>query len=319
MRNLKQQSLLSLVSFAALLAVAGWLQPLAFGAPNPSAPVQLSFKTPQQAAEALIKAAEANDVPALLKIFGPDGKDIVSSGDTVRDKSDRARFIEKVRQKMEVTFDVADPKRAVLIVGTDDWPMPVPIVEKQGKWRFDSKDGRREILARRIGGNELNAISLLRGYDEAQREYASALHDGSDVHQYAQKWISSQGKQDGLAWWGKDGKPAGPVGEEVANALAAGYTKKTEPYNGYYFKILTAQGPSARLGARDYIINGAMIGGFAAIAWPATYGVTGVQTFLVNTDGNVYQKDLGPDTKKIAPTIKTFNPDKSWTITKDEE
>jgi len=319
MRKLKHQSRLSLTSLAALLAAAGWLSPLALGAQNAPAPAQLTFDTPKQAAEALLQAAEAADVPALLKIFGPDGKDIVSSGDPVRDKNDFKRFAGRAREKMEVRFDLTDPKRAILNAGNDDWPMPVPIVEKQGKWRFDAKEGKREILARRIGGNELNAISLLRGYVEAQKEYASVVHDGSGMRQYAQTVISTPGKQDGLSWRDADGKPAGPMGDEVAKAIAAGYTKQSEPYNGYYFRTLTAQGSAARLGARNYIYNGMMIGGFAAIAWPATYGVTGVQTFIVNNDGLVYQKDLGPDTAKTAPAIKKFNPDKTWTVTKDEE
>jgi hypothetical protein len=154
---------------------------------------------------------------------------------------------------------------------------------------------------------------------EAQKEYVLESHDGSPMLQYAQKWISSPGKQDGLSWYDANGKPAGPIGDEIARLLAAGYTKKGEPVNGYYFRTLTAQGPAARLGARNYIVKGMMIGGFAAIAWPAHYGVTGVQTFQVNNDGVVYQKDLGPDTAKIAPGIKRFNPDKGWTVTDDEK
>ena len=287
-------------------------------AAEPATPPQ-AFDTPQQAAEALVKASDADDVPALIKIFGSGGKDIVSSGDPVEDKNIRAKFSARAHEKMNVSFDPADPKRAVLVIGSDDWPMPVPIVQKDGKWRFDAKAGRREILARRIGGNELDAIDLLRGYVEAQKDYAVERHDGSGMNQYAQKWVSTPGKQDGLSWRGADGKPAGPMGDEIAEALAAGYTKKAEPYNGYYFRTLTAQGPAARLGARNYIVNGMMIGGFAAIAWPATYGVTGVQTFIVNNDGVVYQKDLGADTGKVAPAIKKFNPDKGWTVTKDEE
>ena len=220
---------------------------------------------------------------------------------------------------MNVTFDVDDPKIAIVVVGNEDWPMPVPIVQKNGKWRYDAKKGREELLARRIGGNELDAIALLRGYVDAQKEYAMELHDGSALRQYAQHWLSTAGKQDGLSWYDADGKPAGPMGDEIAKALAAGYTKKAEPYNGYHFRTLTAQGPAARLGARDYIVKGAMIGGFAAIAWPANYGVTGVQTFIVNNDGVVYQKDIGDDTAKVAPTIKTFNPDKTWTVTDDAE
>ena len=299
------------------LAIGAWLVGLpTFASPDVGA---RAFNTPQEAAEALVNAAEAADIPALLAIMGPDGKDIVSSGDPVEDKNDLAKFATKARAKMKVTFDVADPRRAILVAGDDDWPMPVPIVESGGKWRFDAKEGREEILARRIGGNELHAISLLRGYVEAQREYASELHDGATVRQYAQRWVSTPGKQDGLSWYGPDGKPAGPIGDEIAKLLAAGYRNKADPVDGYYFRTLTAQGPAARLGARNYIVNGMMIGGFAAVAWPANYGVTGVQTFLVNNDGVVYQKDLGDETEKIGPTIQEFNPDEGWTVTHDEE
>jgi hypothetical protein len=279
----------------------------------------MTFSTPQQAADALVKAARADDVAAILGIFGPDGKDIVSSGDPVADRNNLSEFVKKAGQKMNVSYDLGDPKRAVLEVGDDDWPLPVPLVERDGRWLFDAKEGREEILARRIGGNELDAISLLRGYVEAQKEYASEQHDGSGMNQYAQKWISSPGKHDGLSWKNADGTTGGPIGEEIAKILAEGYTKKADPVNGYYFRTLTSQGPSARLGARNYIVDGMMIGGFAAIAWPANYGVTGVQTFMVNNDGDVYQKDLGPDTEKIAPDIKAFNPDEGWTVTKDEE
>jgi len=283
---------------------------------NPSAG-QLAFDTPREAADALIRAAEANDVPALVKIFGPDGQAIVDSGDAVLDKNDRAKFAEEAREKTDVSVDKENPKKAILIVGNDDWPLPVPIVETNGKWHFDAKQGSREILARRVGGNELNAISLLRGYVEAQKEYASREHDGSGIHQYARRFLSTKGKHDGLSWWDESGKPAGPIGDVVAKALAAGYTTKTEPYNGYYFRILTAQGPAAPKGSRNYIVKGMMIGGFAAVAWPASYGVTGVQSFQVGHDGIVYQKDLGPSTSKLASAIKQYNPDKSWTKTDD--
>ena len=203
------------------------------------------------------------------------------------------------------------------MVGKEDWPTPIPIVKSGGKWRFDSKSGAREILARRIGGNELDAIALLRGYVDAQHEYALVEHDGSGMRQYAQKFLSSAGKQDGLSWRKADQSVDGPMGDEIAKALAEGYTDKTKPYNGYYFKILTAQGPSAPKGARNYIYNGAMIGGFAAVAWPATYDVTGIQTFIVNQDGIVYQKDLGAETATLAPQIKAYDPDKTWTVTED--
>jgi hypothetical protein len=306
-----------MVVAAAALILLGSCADLTFGANAAPAAGQLAFDSPKQAADALIRAAEANDVPALLKIFGPDGKAIVDSGDAVRDRNDRTKFAEKAREKTNVSLDEADPKKAVLVVGNDDWPLPVPIVETKGKWRFDSKQGRREILVRRIGGNELNAISLLRGYVEAQREYASKEHDGSGIHQYARKFLSTKGKHDGLSWWDENGKPAGPIGDVVARALAAGYTTRTEPYNGYYFRILTAQGPAAPKGARNYIVKGMMIGGFAAVAWPANYGVTGVQTFQVDHDGVVYQKDLGSSTSKLASAIQRYNPDKSWARTDD--
>jgi hypothetical protein len=301
---------------AALLLIVAVAEFSLGAAPAPAAG-PLMFDTPRAAADALIKAAEANDVQALIRIFGPDGKAIVDSGDAVSDKNHRTKFVEKAREKVDIAVDKTNPKRAVLMVGNDDWPMPVPIVESKGKWRFDTKDGRREILARRIGGNELNAITLLRGYVEAQKEYAAHEHDGSGIHQYAQKFLSTKGKHDGLSWWDENGKPAGPIGDVVARALAEGYTTRTEPYNGYYFRILTAQGPAAPKGARDYVVKGMMIGGFAAMAWPANYGVTGVETFQVSHDGIVYQKDLGPSTSKLAQTLRRYDPDRTWTRTED--
>ena len=296
-----------------ILAAAMAVPLAAAPAPGPRA-----FDTPRQAAEAIVGPAESGDIPALLAIFGADTKDIFDSGDPVKDKNDLARFAAKAREKMEISYDVADPGIADVVVGKDDWPMPIPLVQgKDGKWRFDARIGRQEILARRIGGNELNAIALLRGYVEAQREYATQLHDGARIRQYAQKWISSPGKHDGLSWKNADGTAGGPIGDEIAALLAAGYKDKAAPISGYYFRALTSQGPNARLGARDYIVNGMMIGGFAAIAWPANYGVTGVQTFQVNSDGIVYQKDLGPETAKLAPAIQSYNPDKTWVATDD--
>ena len=279
---------------------------------------QRAYDTPKQAADALIAAAAKNDTKTLIAILGPEGKPLVDSGDAVSDKSDLATFVQKAKEKTAIEYDIADPDVAILVVGNDDWPSPVPIVKGTGgKWRFDSKSGAREILARRIGGNELDAIAILRGYDDAQLEYASVEHDGSGMLQYAQKFISEPGKQDGLSWKNADGTYGGPMGDEIAEAVAEGYTDKTKPYNGYYFKILTAQGPSAPKGARNYVVRGAMIGGFAMIAWPATYDNTGIQTFIVNQDGIVYQKDLGPDTATLAPQITAYDPDKTWTVTED--
>jgi hypothetical protein len=281
---------------------------------------QRVYDTPQQAAEAAVAAAEKDDVAALLEIFGPDGKDLILSGDPVEDKNGRARFVAKAHERMQVTYDIANPTLAIVSVGDDDWPLPVPIVQRtNGKWRFNSKLGRAEVLARRIGGNELDAIALLRGYVDAQKDYASRERDGNGMLQYAQKVISTPGKQDGLSWKNADGTFGGPMGDELAEALAAGYTNKAAPYNGYYFRILKAQGSGAPKGARDYVVGGAMIGGFAMLAWPAQYGVSGIQTFQVNQDGIVYQKDLGPETSKLASQTTRYNPGKGWLVTEDEE
>ncbi len=207
----------------------------------------------------------------------------------------------------------------MMLIGNEDWPFPIPIVEKHGKWYFDTKAGRREVLVRRIGGNELDAITVCRGFVEAQNEYAQTIHDNSGVNQYAQKIISTPGKQDGLAWRNADGSWGGPIGEAAANALEEGYVDKTKPFHGYYFKILKGQGPNATLGKLDYVIEGAMIGGFALVAVPAEYRVTGVKTFLVSYDGVVYQKDLGPNSLNIVKTMELYNPDKTWVRTDDEE
>ncbi len=292
---------------------------LGLGAPGVAAtPGPKTFATPKQAADALIAAATKNDVPALIAILGADGKDLVDSGDAVRDRNDRARFVEKAREKTAIEYDLADPTVAIVVVGKEEWPTPIPLVRSKGAWSFDAPSGRREVLARRIGGNELDAIALLRGYVNAQGEYAAVEHDASGMLQYAQRAISTPGKQDGLSWKNADGSIGGPMGDEIADAVEAGYKDKAKPYNGYHFRILTAQGPAAPKGARSYVVKGAMIGGFAMIAWPATYDVTGIQTFIVNQDGVVYQKDLGADTATLAPTINAYNPDETWAVTEDE-
>jgi len=276
-----------------------------------------AFATPKQASEALIHATEGFDQPALNEILGPDGEDLVSSDDPVRDKNAAAAFAEKAREKNEITPDPNDSNRAILSVGNDNWPLPIPLVKKGGKWSFDTKAGREEILFRRIGANELDAIQICRGYVEAQDEYALEKHDGDEVNQYAQHIISTPGKHDGLAWKNADGSWGGPVGEGIAQAIEQGYSSKSQPYHGYYFKILKGQGPDAWLGQMDFVVEGAMIGGFALAAAPADYRVTGVKTFIVSYEGVVYQKDLGADTLNIFKTMELYNPDKTWQPTDD--
>jgi hypothetical protein len=294
---------------------AVWAQNGSKVAPSSKPEQQRTFATPDLAAEALINAAEVYDVSSLLQIFGPQGKDFIASSDSVHDMTIAHEFAEKARQKHSVTLNKT---QATLLVGEDDWPLPIPIVKKQGKWYFDTKAGRDEILFRRIGSNELDAIQICRGYVEAQKEYASTTHDGSNVTQYAQKIISTPGKQDGLFWKNQDGTTGGPISEGIARALEEGYLEKAKPYHGYYFKILKGQGPNAPLGKLDYVIDGTMIGGFALIAVPAEYKVSGVKTFLVSHEGVVYEKDLGPDSLKIAKEMVEYNPDKSWRRTNDE-
>ena len=199
-----------------------------------------------------------------------------------------------------------------MVVGEENWPFPVPIVKAGKSWFFDTKTGRREILLRRIGQNELDAIQICRGYVEAQHEYALKKREGYEVNQYAQRIISSEGKQDGLAWKKADGTWDGPIGEKVAAAIANGYTSRTEPYHGYFFKVLKGQGPAAPLGQLDYVIKGVMIGGFALIASPAQYRNTGVKSFIVSQDGVVYEKDFGPQTLEFFKGMDRFNPDRSW-------
>jgi Protein of unknown function (DUF2950) len=278
-----------------------------------------AFGTPKEAADALIQATSDFDVPALIKILGKGADDIVASKDTVQDEKRAHEFAAKAKEKEELVPDPKNKGVVTLNVGNDDWPLPIPIIQsKGGKWYFDDKAGHAEILRRRIGANELEVINILRGYDDAQQEYALQIHDNSGVNQYAQRIISSPGKHDGLAWQNDDGTWGGPVGDGAAKAMAEGFAQGV-PFQGYYFKVLTGQGPAARLGQLDYMVEGAMIGGFALVAWPAEYRVTGVQTFIVSWDGVVYQKDLGSDTPKIASAMKRYNPDKTWIETDDEE
>jgi hypothetical protein len=269
-----------------------------------------TFDSPQQAADALIDAADRFDVALLQELFG--SEDVVLSGEHAQDRQRATDFVAEAREKKSVSLDPKNRHRAFLLVGSEDWPFPIPIVKQGMRWSFDAKAGREELLYRRIGSNELDAIAICRGYVEAQHEYALQKREGYDVNQYAQRIISTPGTQDGLAWQTADGAWEGPVGEHIARAIQQGYTRG-EPYHGYLFKVLKGQGPDAPLGQIDFVVNGVMIGGFALVAAPAEYEVTGVKTFMVSHDGVVYEKDLGPATIDEFAKMERFNPDESWT------
>jgi hypothetical protein len=281
-----------------------------------AAPVQpQSFASPELAATALADAAHNNDAAALLAIFGSGGQQLVNSGDRVEDAGMRARFVERYAAAHKLVFDAAN--RAMLVIGTEEWPFPIPLVRKHGAWHFDAAAGAEEILNRRVGRNELNAMEVCRDYVRAQRDYAAELPGGHRPSEYAQKFISSPGRHDGLYWAAAPGEKQSPIGPQMAHARAEGYSSNPAdegraPYHGYYYRILTRQGAMAPGGARDYLVEGHMTGGFALVAFPATWGDSGVMTFIVNQSGIVFQKNLGPDTAKIAATITEFNPDLSW-------
>jgi len=277
------------------------------------------FESAQEAANALIEAAEKYDELALAEILGADSYDIIHTGEPARDREVAQKFAEQARIKTNVQLQPKNPRRAILEIGADDWPFAVPIVKVGPTWSFDAKAGRQELLYRRVGSNELDAIAICRGYVEAQHEYALTKRGDSGVNQYAQRIISTPGQQDGLAWQNADGSWGGPIGEKVAAAIARGYSNRSEPFHGYFFKVLKGQGPAAPLGELNFVVKGVMIGGFALIAFPAQYRVTGVQTFMVSHDGVVYQKDLGPKTSELANAIELFNPDKTWTPVQDEK
>jgi len=272
-----------------------------------------SFDTPEQAADALVDAADRFDTGAFGRLLGPGQSDVVLTGDDASDRKRAQAFAAQAHEQKRIYIDPQKPTRAVLLIGKQDWPCPVPIVKRHGKWSFDAAAGRVELLNRRIGGNELDAIAVCRGFVEAQYDYAFRRREGYDVHEYAQRVIATPGKQDGLAWQNPDGTWSGPVGEHIAHAIASGEFTKGEPYHGYYFKVLEKQGPAAPGGAMDYVVKGIMIGGFALAAAPAEYGKTGFKTFMVSQAGLVYEKDLGPGTLQTFRKMETFNPEKSWT------
>ncbi len=280
---------------------------------KPAAGSKRTFDTPRQAADALIAATADYDIPALKQILGPGSEDLVVTEDPVQDRNTGEAFAALAREKSEIVPDPKNPDRATLVIGAEDWPAPIPIVRKSGRWSFDTKAGREEILNRRIGRNELDAIAICRAFVDAQHEYASRKRDGAMVNQYAQRVIATPGKQDGLAWRNADGTWGGPMGEGAAHAIAEGYTERAKPYHGYHFKVLMGQGPAAPLGQLDFVVEGAMIGGFALVAAPADHRVTGVKTFLVSHDGVVYEQDLGSKTLERFQAMERFNPDKGWT------
>jgi len=257
-------------------------------------------------------ATEKFDVEAIEQIFGPEGKTILVTAEPPNDRDIARTFVDLAREKKSVSIDPRNRNHAEILVGPDDWPFAVPLVRKNGGWAFDTPAGILELTYRRIGANELDVIELCHGFVEAQEEYALQKHDGSAVNQYSQRVISTPGKQDGLAWRTAEGKWEGPIGENVANAIDKGYSEG-QPYHGYYFKVLTRQGPAAPLGELEYVVGGAMIGGFALVAAPAEYAVTGVKTFMVGNDGVVYEKDYGDTTLDEFKKMDRFNPDATWT------
>ena len=285
------------------------------------APKQQHFASPQEAGAALVAAARSGDDPALLSVLGPEAERILHSGDPVADRQALGRFVQAYERK--VSFEQSDEAHAVLQVGEDAWPLPMPLVKDAAGWRFDAAAGEQELLARRIGRNELATIQACLAYVDAQQEYYRRNPEGSHLLHYAARFASTAGKRDGLYWEAKPGEPPSPLGEFYVRARAEGYrrgsTGKPTPYHGYIFRILTRQGPHAAGGAYDYMVRGTLLGGFALVAYPARYGSSGVMSFLVNHDGVVFQKDLGPKTAAIAGAMKAFDPDESWKKVSDRD
>jgi hypothetical protein len=273
---------------------------------------QKSFARASEAARALVEASRANDVAALNAILGPAAQSLISSGDETSDKTDRAKFVALYETHHRFIRTAAD--RLTLLVGKNEWPLPIPLVKSEGRWRFDSESGAKELLYRRIGANELAAIKVARALHRAQLDYAASAHDGNSPGIYAQRFRSKPGSQDGLYWPVAEGQPPSPAGPLVADAEAQGYESGTRhPFYGYYFRILKAQGPHAAGGAKDYIVDGKMTGGFAILLYPAEYGASGVMSFMVGPDDIVYESDLGDETTASARAMTAFDPDpSSW-------
>ena len=297
------------VAMALLIAVAPLAQ---------AAEVGTTFASPEDAAQALATAAGAKDREALHGLFGLDADEFVAA-DQVQMANDLQKFAEAFQVKHHLTSK--SDTEVILEVGKDDWPFPIPLVQKDGRWYFDTEAGKQELLNRRIGRDELATLETVRTYVDAQREYASRDRNGDEVLQYAQKFASTAGKKDGLYWPQDLDGEISPLGPFVADAQAEGYSKKGSdapvPYHGYYFKILTRQGSHAPGGKYNFVINGRMIAGFALVTWPAQYGESGIMTFIVNQQGRVYQKNLGAKTGKLARAMTEYDPDRTWRLSPD--
>jgi hypothetical protein len=302
------------------LRVVAMLLGLAIAAGCAKQPDKVSgFKTPEEAVTALVAALQKNDMAGVKSLLGPGSDELLDSGDAVQDASDRAGFLAAYEARHALVDDGAD--RKILVTGEDDWPMPIPLVKRDGGWHFDGEAGIDEMIYRRVGANELGAIDVCRGYVAAQLEYASEGRDGDPAGIYALKLISDEGLHNGLYWETGEGEPESPAGPFVAAAAAEGYKAggaERVPYHGYYYRMLYAQGPNANGGAREYFKDGLLTEGFALVAWPADYGSSGVQTFIVNRDGVVFQKDLGEDTATAVESIQSFDPDSSWIAITEE-
>lgn len=271
-----------------------------------------SFSSPEAGMTALVEAVKLNDQPSIRAILGPRGNELISSGDRVADEHNREAFIAAYHDAHKLVLD--DDRQAMLVVGQNEWPMPIPLVKSSAGWQFDTPKGEQEIFNRRIGRNELAAIQVCLSIVDAAHEYAALDLDGDGIPEYAPQFVSTPGTRDGLYWPTKPGEPPSPLGPLLAAATSEGYSVSTPlaPYHGYFYKILTKQGNDAPGGDHDYVIKGHMMGGFALIAYPARHGVSGVMSFLVNQEGAVYEQNLGEHTTAIASKMTTFNPDASW-------
>ena len=303
-------AILSLIAGAAAMPMAPAAQPR-----PASQSTQRSFATPQAAVDALVATVRASDTASIGRILGAGSDRLIHSGDPVADRRGRERFVAAYEKRSRIEPEGDD--RATLLIGEKDWPFPFPLVKRGERWRFDTQAGAQAVIDRRIGRNELAAIQVCLAYVDAQREYAATAGNGDGLHRYATQLVSSPGKKDGLYWPTPEGQPASPLGPLAAKAKKEGYGKSgsgaNEPYHGYLYRILTAQGPDAPGGVYAYVVKGRMIGGFGLVAYPARWGASGVMTFIVNHDGVVYQKNLGPRSSAIAGRMTTFDPDPSWT------